>query len=106
LGGKDRLRSKDVGHQIETFASRARSAFYGDSSADRPLGTFDAFRAFSLVSPQATRIWIMRLAQVSEQQMLDLLAKVPPDRLSAIGREFTHALLASNRRRLLEGIKP
>jgi len=42
---------------------------------------------------------MMRLAQVSEQQMLHLLAKVPPDRLSAIGREFTHALLASNRRR-------
>jgi len=101
-----RLRTKDVGHQIETFASRARSAFYGDSSAERPLGTFDAFRACSLVSPQATRIWLMRLAAVAEPQVMNLLAEVPPDRLSAIGQEFTHALLASNRRRLLEGIKP
>jgi len=48
----------------------------------------------------------MRLAAVAEPQVMNLLAEVPPDRLSAIGQEFTHALLASNRRRLLEGIKP
>jgi len=46
------------------------------------------------------------LQAVAEPQVMNLLAQVPPDRLSANGREFTHALLASNRRRLLEGITP
>jgi len=39
---------------------------------------------------------------VEEAKVEQLLAEVPPDRLSPVGRDFTCQLLAENRQRLLE----
>ena len=62
-----------------------------------------AWRAFSRLSPDASRIWLIRLVAIDDSSVDRLLAEVPPNRLSPVGRDFTRQLLAENRRRVLEG---
>lgn len=99
---KKRMSSSDKGYQVPSFAARARSAFYASEGQSRPMGTFDAFKSFSRIAPQAAKIWLQRLEAVSEIDVLTILARVPSHRISAIGRLFTCQLLAANRKTLLE----
>lgn len=99
----DRLTSLDVGRQIGHFARRARSAFYHDVTATRPMKTVEAWQAFSLSAPKASMIWQQRLALIQDSAVQDLLKEIPPSRISGVGRDFTSQLLIENRRRILEG---
>lgn len=98
-----RLKSVDSGYRIDAFAARARSAFYADDDQMRPMGTLDALHSFARISPQAAKIWRDELAAITDADVLAILEKIPPHRISAIGRQFTHELLAVNRKRILEG---
>src|SRR5690606_32854001 len=100
---KDRLTTKDAGRQVGHFARRARSGFYAAVAAGKPMRTVEAWRAFSQISPDASTIWLDRLRAIDEDQVRRLLAEVPPQRLSKIGRDFTLRLLMENRERLLQG---
>lgn len=100
---KDRLTTRDEGRQIGHFVRRARSAFYEVGVTDRPMTTVQAWRAFSQRSLQASTIWVDRLRAIDESTVPKLLAEVPPNRLSSIGRDFTNQLLIENRRRILDG---
>ena len=97
----DRLTTHDRGRGIAQFVRRARSAFYADATARRPLTTFEAWRAFAARAPNAESIWLARLAAIDEPTISGLLDEVPPHRMTRISRDFTTALLAENRRRLL-----
>lgn len=100
---KDRLTTKDVRRQVGNFSHRARSAFYADTAASKPMKSVEAWQAFSQILPQASTIWVDRLRAIDEDQVRRLLAAVPPQRLSKIGRDFTLRLLMENRERLLKG---
>lgn len=100
---QERLTTRDAGRQMGRFVQRARSGFFLDAAAKRAMTTVEAWQAFSLRAPQASRIWLDRLKAVEETRLSRLLTEVPPHRLSEIGREFTLRLLMENRRRLLEG---
>jgi hypothetical protein len=100
---KDRLTTRDEKRQIGHFVRRARSAFYGMNAADKPLTTIEAWRAFSQKSPEASTIWSERLRLIAEPDIQTLLAEVPPNRMSSIGRDFTSRLLNENRQRMLDG---
>ncbi len=97
-----RLRSTDSGYRIVTFARRARSKLFASAEDERPLRTLDAFLAFSRQVPEAATIWRDRLQRIKETTITKVLAEVPPNRLSAVGRDFTLQLLLENRRRILE----
>lgn len=100
---KKRLDTRDKGYSIAHFVTTATSAFYEDSAAKKPMKTVHALQAFSQQSPQASTIWADRLRLVEEAPIRTLLAEVPPNRLSGIGRDFTCQLLIENRRRILAG---
>jgi hypothetical protein len=53
--------------------------------------------------PSPASVWKNRLAGVESRDVGHILDKVPPDRMSAIGREFTLRLLNENRTRILSG---
>ena len=93
---------------IETDKSRhsrngPRSAFYADPAEKRSLTTVAAWRRFADLAPEAAQIWLQRLAGVERAAVTEIMEQIPPQRLSAIGREFTIYLLEENRRRLLDG---
>ena len=99
---RERLTTKDRNRQIAFFARKARSAFYADSTEQQSLSTVRAWRAFADHAPIAAGVWLARLAEIEAATIERLIAQVPPDRMSAVCREFTLRLLEENRRRLLD----
>ncbi len=98
---KERLTTKDAIRQVPFFAARARSAFFEDVTASRPLTTCGAWRAFAARSPGAAAVWRARLLAVDAPTVQEVLDAIPPARMSGVCREFTMALLMENRRRIL-----
>jgi hypothetical protein len=98
---RERLETNDKNRQIDSFARRARSAFYTSETDKKAMTTLDAWRAFARVAPRAMRAWLNRLEILDADQMDTILRRVPPARMSNVCREFTLALLVENRTRLL-----
>lgn len=99
----DRLQSRDSNRRIPAFVRQARSAFYADPQQTKTMKTFDAWQAFSQNSPASASTWIARLGEIGDNSVLEIIDKVPPQRMSQISRAFTLALLTENRSRLLTG---
>jgi hypothetical protein len=97
---KERLTTSDRNRTVAAFARRARSAFYGDATASKPLGTVEAFAAFSRFAVPAAQIWLSRLAAVGQAAVQAILDAVPNRRMASIAKEFTLELLMANRERL------
>jgi len=98
---KERLTTKDGNRQVPYFAAKARSAFFADVTAPRPMTTFAAWRAFAARSSAAAAIWRARLEGIDGPTVQGVLNAVPPARMSGVCREFTFGLLMENRRRIL-----
>jgi hypothetical protein len=99
----ERMTTRDRNRQIAAFVRRARSAFYEDAMATKPMTTVAAWGEFSRRLPEAGNIWLGRLARIDAGVQQSVLANVPPNRLSKIGRDFTLELLLANQQRLLGG---
>lgn len=99
----DRLTTRDQGRTVKHFARRARSAFYEDLAATRPLTTVQAWRTFADRAPAAGAAWLARLEAIGDDKIQSVVEEVPPHRMSRVSRDFTTALLVENRRRLLAG---
>ncbi len=98
---KERLTTRDANRQVPFFAAKARSAFFEDVTASRPMTTYAAWRAFAARLPSAASVWRARLAAIDGPTVQTTLDEVPPARMSGVCREFTMALLMENRRRIL-----
>ena len=97
---KDRLRSKDVKRQIPHFSKRAQSSFYRGAADARPLSTLEAFKEFARHASDAARIWLDKLAGVTEREICAIMDEVPSARMSPIAKEFTTRLILINHNRL------
>lgn len=100
---KERMTTRDMNRQLPSFVRKARSAFYGEPSDAKPLPTVDAWRAFAIRSRVAATAWLERLRVIEVNDIKEMLAEVPPARMSRVGREFTLRLLSENQKRMLEG---
>ncbi len=98
---QDRLNTRDQGRMVRHFVRRARSAFYADVAASRPLTTLQAWREFSARSSAAGAAWLASLAAINDDTIRGVVEEVPTHRMSRISRDFTTALLIENKRRLL-----
>ena len=103
---KERLRTRDRNRSVEQFCSRARSGFYSATQKDKTVLALDVFKRFSELDPGAARIWLGKLAEISQSVVDAILAEIPPQRMSPVTREFTLELLMINQRRLLESLQP
>lgn len=97
----ERLTTRDAGFNVQKFASRARSALYRDSEDRKPLSLVNAFIEASRISPIASKYWIDRLNGIDENQVRDVVGRIPSLRMSGPARHFALALLAVNRTNLL-----
>ncbi len=103
---KERLRTRDRNRSVEQFCCRARSGFYSATQKDKTVLALDVFKRFSELDPGAARIWLGKLAEISQSVVDAILAEIPPQRMSPVTREFTLELLMINKRRLLESLQP
>lgn len=65
----------------------------------------EVFRRFAELDGNAARIWLGKLAGISQVAVDSILAEIPPQRMSPVTREFTSKLLMINQQRLLESIQ-
>ena len=91
---------------MERFAGRARSGFYASPKDTKTLLALDVLRQFAEKDPESARIWLGKLAEISQIAADAVLAEIPPQRMSPVTREFTLQLLMINQRRLLDSLKP
>ena len=99
---KERLTTKDKNRKVETFATKAKSAFYNQTTDSQPLGTVEAFAAFGSFATNAARLWLDRLARIKPESVRAILDEVPNKRMTKITKDFTAKLLQINQERLLQ----
>lgn len=98
---KERLMTRDRNLRVPVFAAKARSAFFQDVNASRPMTTYGAWRAFAARSPAAAATWKSKLAEFGSPTIQTILEAIPPNRMTPVCRDFTMALLMENQRRIL-----
>lgn len=100
----ERLTTKDVGRSIKSYVSRskARSAIYANEADSKPLSLIDAFRVASSLNPQASKIWLKKLENVTIDSIKEVFERIPESRISETSKEFAIRMLEINRQRLLE----
>jgi len=76
---------------------------FASDSDRKPLTTLEAWDAFSKYAPEAAILWRKQLESIDDRVVGDVLKRIPPNRMSGICRQFTMALLAENRLRILKG---
>ncbi|MCO6045070.1 hypothetical protein NG895_14260 [Aeoliella sp. ICT_H6.2] len=103
---RERLSTKDRNRTIASFVKRGRSAFYSSGADKKPLSTIDAARSFAALAPRAAQAWVHRMLAVSQEELWNIIARVPKSRLSEIGQEFTLGLLIENQKRLEGALNP
>lgn len=99
---QERLQTRDRGRSIATYVTKARSACYADISSERTLSSLDCFREFAKRTPDAAIAWQKRLESIHDTQVIAIVDRIPPSRISDVAREFTLELLAENKKRLLQ----
>ncbi len=71
--------------------------------AGKPKLTELAWSALRRASPAARRFWLDRLDSISEDEVRSVVSPVPRAIMSEVTHTFVVRLLATNRRRLLDG---
>jgi hypothetical protein len=96
-----RLDAIDRTRQIEAFAKRAKSGFYGSTDDSRTLRSHDCFAKWREIDKAAADYWIERLGRLEVEQFSDLIDRVPEARMTSSAKEFTLELLQTNQQLLL-----
>jgi len=97
----NRLTTKDKNFAVEAYASKALSALHATPENPKPMLTLDAFRRAAQYRSTAARVWLERLADVSEDAIETVLSRMPERRMSSSDTLFTRRLLAFNRSKLM-----
>jgi hypothetical protein len=95
---REKLKNKTVNN----YAAKSRSGIYAKVGDRKAMLTLDVFEEAAARYPQAALIWLQRLANISEEDILSLFARVPEEFISEISIEFARQILTINRHRLLQ----
>ena len=97
----DRLTTRDQNRTVEAYLRRARSGFFHREGDRRTMHPVDAFRLAAEAQPEAAQAWLDKLADVREDDVQALFARIPASRISPVGTEFALNVLTLNREALL-----
>jgi hypothetical protein len=97
----ERLTTRDSNRSVEAYAERTRSAIYRQPDDSKPMTPYDAFGEMAKRFPDAARIWLNCLSNISDDMIESLFNRIPADRISAVAAEFAMRLLHINRISLL-----
>lgn len=67
------------------------------------FGEFQAetFRQAAQIRPEAAKVWLEQLAQIDQQQLDNIFAQIPGDRIKPEAKAFAQELLSYNHNQLL-----
>ncbi len=99
---KKRLETRDSRYTVKAYASRARSAIYGDEEDRKSLHTIDAFALAAEFRPAAGSYWLESLRNLDNEQIESLTRAAPEACMSEISKKFTIRMLQCNRKKILE----
>jgi hypothetical protein len=99
---RKRLATKDKGYSVEAYSGRARSAFYKSSNDDQPLTTMEAFSEAARRCSAAAAVWCMRLRDLDDSTIADIVGAVPEALMSRPRKEFVGRIIIYNRDQLLQ----
>ena len=102
---KELLTTKDQGRHISRYIEKARSAIYLNKSEQKPMLTLAVFQQLATKRPEAARLWLQRLGDISPEQCQNVFNRIPQSEISETAIEFAMTLLELNKKRLLE-VKP
>lgn len=100
----ERLTTKDVGRNMETYASRARSALFATTTSAKPLTTLEAFQVAAKLRPEAADYWVEQLAKIGTATFADILGQIPDTEISEPARSFAVRLMEINATRIRQSI--
>ena len=90
-----RLTTTRADRDLSAYLSKPTSRFHDPSG--RQISPFAAFERAARRHPGVAMAWLQRLDRVPASVVEGLLARVPGDRISPLGREFAARLVDSNR---------
>lgn len=96
-----KLTDERLGHGIEAYLAKARSAVFANETDPKPLSPIAAFDLAAAQRPHAAQEWLMRLATCAPSSFQALVAAVPEGRMSTAARNFVVRLLELSREQLL-----
>jgi excisionase family DNA binding protein len=99
---KARLTTKDFNRKIQTYVIKARSALYNKQTDNNPMYTLDAFKEAIKIREDSAMVWLRKLDEITRDNLISILNKVPKKIMSDISKEFAQNILEENRRRLIE----
>jgi hypothetical protein len=97
----ERMKTRDKGRSLETYAQRARSGLYRSQSSRKPMLTLEVFAEAQKLSATAAGYWLQRLAELHPDAMATVTEAVPDTMISEPARDFALRLMLINRQRLL-----
>jgi hypothetical protein len=90
---KERLVTRDQGRHISRYIQKACSAIYLTKSDQKPLTTVEAFKLAADRRPEAAKLWIKILDDVSKGQCLGIFERIPETEITGMAIEFAFILL-------------
>jgi hypothetical protein len=98
----ERLRTRDKGYSVGAYADKCHSSFYDKIGKSKPIKTFESFAEAAKLYPKAACVWLNILETLSQDDTLQLLQRIPENRVSVIAIEFAQNILNYNRDKLLK----
>lgn len=99
---RDRLTTRDMQRSVESYVNKGRSALYESETDAKPLPLIDAFVIASRECPEASKLWLKSLEDVTLTEVREVFERLPDERITGTAKEFALRILEINRARLLE----
>ncbi len=87
---------------VERYLLKARGGIFEGPTARHGMSPMALARLLGLRYPELFKPWQARIRHLSQQDVEDLFARVPGERLSPSGRAFALAFVAASRKLILE----
>lgn len=99
--GRDLSDCQRKKRSVTAYVNKCFSAFYGSIDDKKPLKTFELFSLVAHRYPEAARVWLARISNISRANILDIFNRINPSRISPEASNFAQAILEINKHRLL-----
>ena len=86
---------------IERYSLKGRGGIFENAAATRGMSPMALAQTLAMRYPDFFKPWQTRIGGLDENSLHDLVARIPPDRISPSGKSFALALLSTNKHLLL-----
>jgi len=98
----ERLNTRDHRYSLETYVTKARSAFFLRKEDQKPITTYKVVDWCLGNYPDCTGRWINILNSINDDDILNIVKRIPKIRISETAAEFAYRMLIINKNNLIE----